>query len=101
MEETLWMFPREERKPCGYFPEKRGNTVDAIERREEAMWMLPIEDRKPCSPEKRGNPVGAPERRKETLWMVPREKGDTLLMLLREERKPCKEEYVWMLRRED
>jgi hypothetical protein len=84
------MFPGEERKPCGYFPEKRGNTVDAPERREEAMWMLPIEERKPCggSPEKIGNPVDSPDRREETLWMVLREKGKPL-------------EYVWMLPREE
>ncbi len=84
------MLPREERKPCEYFPEKRVNMVDAPERREQAMWMLPIEERKPCggSPEKIGNPVDAPDRREETLWMVLREKGKPL-------------EYVWMLPREE
>ncbi len=45
--------------------------------------MLPRKERKPW------DVVEGPARERDTLWMLPRE-----------ERKPCKEEYVWMLRRD-
>jgi hypothetical protein len=47
-EEALRMFFREERKPCKYSLEKRGNPEDTLQRIEETLWF-PREERKPLN----------------------------------------------------